>query len=53
MYEKDMNTLCKRLNRAIKYVHDHKASIRIPKLDYKSLRITAYHDAAFANNADL
>ena len=38
---------------AIKYLHDHKSSIRIPKLDYNSQRITAYSNAAFANNADL
>ena len=49
----DINTHCKRLNRGIKYVHDHKASIRIRKLDYNSLMIIAYSDAAFANYAEL
>ena len=53
MYERDMSTHCKRLNNAIKYVYDHKASTRIPKLDYISLRITAYSEAAFANISDL
>ena len=53
MYEKGISKHCKRLNKAIKYVHDHKASIRILKFSYNSLRITAYSDAAFANNADL
>ena len=53
MYQKDMSTHCKRLNKGIKYVNGHKASIRIPKLDYNWLRITAYSNAAFSNNADL
>ena len=53
MYEKDMNTHFKRLKKAIKYVHDHKACIQIPKLDYSYLRTTAYGDASFTNNADL
>ena len=53
MYEKDISKHWKRLNKAVKYVHDHKASIRIPKLDWNSLRITAYSDVAFANSADL
>ena len=30
MYEKEMTKYCKRLNKAIKYVHDQKASIGIP-----------------------
>ena len=41
------------LKQSNQYVHDHKASIRIPKLDCNSLRIIAYGDAAFVNNADL
>ena len=53
MYENDISTHCKRLNKAIKYVHDHNASIPIPKLNYDSLRITAYTDASFAYNIDL
>ena len=52
MYENSISTHCNRYNKAIKYVHDHKASIRIPKLDNASLRITAYSDASFDNNAD-
>ena len=53
MYRKDTTKHCKRLNKAIKYVHDHKTSIHIPKLVFNSLRITAYSDGAFANNANL
>ena len=53
MYEKDISIHLKRLNKAIKYVHDDEVPIRIPRLDYSSLRITSYSDAAFANNADL
>ena len=53
MYEKDISIYFKRLNKAINYVHDHKESIRILKLDYNTLRITAYSDAAFANYVDL
>ena len=33
IYDKDITRHCKCLNKVIKYVHDHKASIRIPKLD--------------------
>ena len=53
MCEKDISKDYKRFKKAIKYVHDGKASIRIPKIDCNLLRITAYSDAAFANNADL
>ena len=53
MYERNITKHFKRLNKAIKYVHDYKASICIPKLDCNSLNITAYSDAAFANNVDL
>ena len=53
MYEKDIAKYCKRLNKVIKYLHDHKASIGIPKLDCNSLRIATYSDAAIANNTDL
>ena len=53
MYVKDITKYCKRLNKSIKYVHDHKTSIRIPKLACNSLRITTCSDAAFASNADL
>ena len=34
MYEKDMSKNFKRLNKAVKYVLEHKAYIRIPKLVY-------------------
>ena len=53
MYEREIAKHCKRSNKAIKYVHDHNASIHIPKLDCNSLRIIAYSDAAFAYNGDL
>ena len=53
MYEKDTTKHCKRFNKAIKYINDHKASICIPKLDCNSLRITAYSETAFANNVEL
>ena len=53
MYEKDMSTHCKRLKKLIKYLHDQKAPTRIPKLDYDSLRMTAYSDASISNNAGL
>ena len=53
MYEKDMITHCKLLNKEIEYVYDYKASIRIPKLDYSSLRLTVHSDAVFSNNVDL
>ena len=33
LYEKDMSTHCKHLNKAIRYVRDHNAYISIPKLD--------------------
>ena len=53
MFDQDMTKHCKRLKKAIKYAHYNKASTRIPKGDFGSLRIVAYIDAAFANNADL
>ena len=53
MFDQEVTKHCKRLNKTIKYANDNMASIRIPKLDFDSLRIVAYSDAAFANNADL
>ena len=53
MYEKDVNKNFKRSNNRIRHVHDHKASIRIPKFDSSSFRINAYGDAVFPNNADV
>ena len=53
MYENDITKHCKRLKTAIKHSHDYKASIRHPKLDCNTLKISAYGDAVFANNADL
>ena len=53
MYEKNIAKHYKRLDKAIKFVHDHKASIRIPKLYCNSLKISVYSDAAFANTPDL
>ena len=53
MFESDVTKHCKRLNTAIKYAHDTKTSIRIPKLDTDLFRIVSYSDVAFANNADL
>ena len=53
MYGMDIEKLWKRLNIAIKYVHDHKESIFIPKLEWNSLRITGFSDAAFAHNVEL
>ena len=52
MFDSDITKNFKRLNTAIKYAHDTKTSIRIPKLDSDSLRVVSYSDAAFANNAD-
>ena len=52
MYKKNIGKHLQHINKETEYVHDHKVSIRIPKLDYSSLRITAYSDAALANNAD-
>ena len=46
----DKNFTC--INKAIKYAHDHQEFISVPKLDHNTLRITAYNDAAFANNAN-
>ena len=53
MHEKDINEHWKCLNKAIKYVHDHKTSFYIPKLNLNSLRISAYIDPAFTNNVNL
>ena len=53
MYESAITKHCKRLNKFIKDAHDNKESIWIPKSDFSSLRIVAYSDEAFANNADL
>ena len=53
MYEKDISKHCERLNKAIKYVHDHRVSVGIPKLDCSSSWIEAYSEAAFPNNADV
>ena len=40
IYEKGITKLFKRLNKAIKYVPDHKASFRTPKFHCSSLKIT-------------
>ena len=53
MYGKETSKHFKRLNKATKIVNDHRESIRIPKLDQYSLKITAYSDIAFSNDADL
>ena len=53
MYEKDISKHCKRLSRAIEYVHDHKVYISIPRLNCNSSRVTANSGIAFANNANL
>ena len=50
MFDKDIIMYCKRLNKAVKYMHDHKASIYISKLECDSLQVTAYSDAEFAKN---
>ena len=52
-YEKDITNHSRRLDKAIKYVHDYKESIHIHKYDCNSLKITAYSDAAYANNSVL
>ena len=44
---------CKRLNRVIRYVHDHKAPVRIAYLDCKSSKLIAYFDAALVESPEL
>ena len=53
MSEKHITKHCKQLNREIKYVHNHKASICIPKLHCNSLKNTIYIDLAFATTAEI
>ena len=53
MIEQDSWKHCKRLEKAIKYVHDSRASICIPKLDLDTLHVFVYRGATFANNIDL
>ena len=37
MLDQDINKHFKRLNKAIKYAHDKKVSIRVPKLEFNFL----------------
>ena len=53
MYYENIMKHSKPLKNATKYVHDHKESIFIPKLNYSSLQITSYSDPELTNNADL
>ena len=53
MYENYLSSFSNLLNKEIKYVHDLKAFICIPKLDCNLSRITAYGDAVFDKKADL
>ena len=53
MYKQDVSKNYERLKNAIKYAYSKKSSMRILKFDYKSLRIIAYSDTAFAKNAGL
>ena len=53
MFERNSSKHYKRLNKAIEYDYDNRASICIPKLDLDKLRVVAYSNAAFENNIDL
>ena len=53
IYENDISIHHKRLDKAIKYVHDHKVSIRILNVDYSLLKSTAYSDADISNHSTL
>ena len=53
IYENVISNHCKRLNRVIRYVHDHKAPVRLAYLDCKSSKLTAYYDAALARITEL
>ena len=53
LYENVINNHCKRLNRVIRYVHDHKEPVRIAYLYCKSSNLAAYSDAALARITEL
>ena len=52
-FKDDAQAHLRRLNAAIRYAHSNPAHLKFPKLDYSSLHIIGYSDAAFANNHDL
>ena len=52
-YEQGVSKHFKHLNQAMNIAHYNKVSIRIPKIDYVSLRTVAYSDSALAKNSDL
>ena len=53
IFNSSRREVIRRLNKATRYAVDHKAPIRVPKLDKQSLRIIGFSDSSFANNNDL
>ena len=53
MFEGSKKQVIKRLNKAVKYAINNQLSLKIRRLETKSLRIIGFSDASFANNADL
>ena len=53
MYMSDRTRHVKNLNKAVNYAINNKVSLRIPKLDQRSLRVLGFSDASFSTNADL
>ena len=53
MFNQKPKQILQRLNKAVAFAVDNRVSLRIPKLDKSTLRVTGYSDASFANNADL
>ena len=53
MFSSSPRETARRLNKAVKFAVDNRLSLRIPKLDKKTLRVIGYSDSSFANNADL
>lgn len=50
IYKKQPRIYIRRLNKAIRYTIDNRATLRAPKLDKKSLKLVGFSDASFANN---
>ena len=46
-------SITKQANKVVKMAHEHRVTLRFPKLDLNTLRIIGISDASFANNRDL
>ena len=53
MFEKDSSKHLKRINGAIKYAHDNRASICLPKFDLYTPHVVEYSDAVFTTNIEV